>query len=93
MCRRHEAVFTTHGSSCWAIPFLVLAILIDWARVGVGLHHMVDIVAAWVVVLVAGGIVFMPATVLACILIPHIPPTLTVERIRLRGRLETNAPA
>jgi membrane-associated phospholipid phosphatase len=72
----------------WAIPFLLLAIMIDWARVGVGLHHVIDIVAAWVFVAVACGIVFMPATVLACILIPKIPSALTAESLRLRGQTQ-----
>jgi membrane-associated phospholipid phosphatase len=77
----------------WAIPFLLLAIMIDWARVGVGLHHVIDIVAAWAFVAVAGSIVFMPATVAACILIPHLPPALTAERFRLRERFDASATA
>jgi undecaprenyl-diphosphatase len=35
------------------LPFTLLAIVIDWARVGVGLHHVIDVVGSSVFVALA----------------------------------------
>src|SRR4051794_24104859 len=61
----------------WSIPFVLLAVLIDWARVGVGFHHLIDILGAWAFVAIAGALVYVPATILAAILIPSIPTSWT----------------
>jgi undecaprenyl-diphosphatase len=40
-------------SPAWSIPFVILGILVDWARVGSGIHHVVDVLGSAVFVLIA----------------------------------------
>ncbi len=40
----------------WSVVFLVLAALIGWARVYVGIHHVTDVLGSIVIALIAGGI-------------------------------------
>lgn len=40
-------------SPVWSIPFIILGILVDWARVGSGIHHVVDVIGSSVFVLIA----------------------------------------
>jgi undecaprenyl-diphosphatase len=71
----------------WAIPFIVLALLIDWARVGVGLQHTIDIVGAWVIVALSTVVAFWIGALLSAIfLLDRIPPSWTAERLRLGER-------
>lgn len=76
----------------WAIPFVIMAILIDCARVGVGFHHTVDIVGAWLFVLLAAVTAFIFGWLPAAILLPRIPAKLTAERLRL-GRVPEAQPS
>lgn len=69
----------------WAIPFVLLAFLVGWARVGVGIHHMVDIAGSWGIVTVASLIAFVVGPVVTAILLPSIPPSWTAERVRVRS--------
>lgn len=34
----------------WAIPFVILGVLVDWARVGAGIHHVQDVLGSSVIV-------------------------------------------
>lgn len=40
-------------SPAWSIPFVILGILVDWARVGTGVHHVVDVLGSAVFVIIA----------------------------------------
>lgn len=71
----------------WALPFVILAFLIGWARVGVGIHHAVDIAGSWGIVTVASLVAFIVGPVIAAILLPSIPASWTVETFRLHGHL------
>lgn len=71
----------------WSIPFLILAMLIDWARVGVGLQHTIDIVGAWIIVALSTVIAFWIGALLsAIVLLDRVPPSWTAERFRLGAR-------
>jgi undecaprenyl-diphosphatase len=71
----------------WSIPFLIMAVLIDWARVGVGLQHTIDIVGAWIIVALSTVIAFWIGALLsAIVLLDRIPPSWTAERFRLGER-------
>ena len=56
----------------WALPFVVLAVLVDWARVGAGIHHVADVVASSLFVALACGI----ALLLTPVIVPHLAPFL-----------------
>ncbi len=40
-------------SPTWSIPFVILGILVDWARVGSGIHHVLDVIGSSVFVAIA----------------------------------------
>jgi undecaprenyl-diphosphatase len=67
----------------WAIPYVILAFLIDWARVGVGIVHVMDIASAWGFVALASLIAFAIGPVTTAILLPSIPSSWTAEPFRL----------
>jgi undecaprenyl-diphosphatase len=69
----------------WAVPFLILALLVDWARVGVGIHHLVDIAGSWGIIVVAGSLAIVVGPVITAILLPRIPSSWSAEGIRLHG--------
>ena len=48
----------------WSLPFVVLAVLVDWARVGAGIHHVADVVGSSLFVAVA--------LLIALVITPHI---------------------
>lgn len=52
----------------WALPFVVLAVLVDWGRVGSGVHHVSDVVGSSVFVALA--------TVVALIVVHWLSPYL-----------------
>jgi membrane-associated phospholipid phosphatase len=53
--------------------FVVLGVLVDWARVGAGIHHVIDVVgsAAFVALGLAIGYALGPA--IMRLLLPHLP--------------------
>jgi undecaprenyl-diphosphatase len=57
----------------WALPFALLAIVIDWARVGVGLHHVIDVVGSSVFVALATLIALLLQPVIVRWLAPRLP--------------------
>lgn len=57
----------------WAIPFAVLAFLVDWARVGAGIHHVADVIGSSVFVAIAALIGWALAPVITDWLIPRLP--------------------
>lgn len=71
----------------WALPFVVLGILVNWARVGGGIHHTIDVVGGWAIVAIATLLAIALGTVITAVLLPRIPPSLTAEGLRLRRTL------
>ena|SRR5947209_6957622 len=67
----------------WAVPFIILGLLVGWARVGVGIHHVIDIAGSWGIVTLASLIAFMVGPLAAAILLPAIPSSWTFERLRV----------
>jgi undecaprenyl-diphosphatase len=57
----------------WCLPFVVLAILVDWARVGAGIHHVQDVVGSSAIVLVATIVAMVVAPLFAARLTPRLP--------------------
>lgn len=68
----------------WAVPFVILGVLVNWAREGWGIHHTIDVVGGWLIVGVAGLIAVALGTVITAVLLPRIPASYTGERFRLR---------
>lgn len=68
----------------WAIPFVILGILVNWAREGGGIHHAIDVAGGWLIVGVAAVIAVGLGTVITAVLLPRIPSSYTAERFRLR---------
>lgn len=58
----------------WALLFVVLAVLSDWARVGAGIHHVVDVVGGSVFVVIGTAVAFTIARVLVRRLAASLPP-------------------
>ncbi|GAC1469266.1 MAG: undecaprenyl-diphosphatase [Chloroflexota bacterium] len=69
----------------WAIPFAVLAFLIDWARVGAGIHHVIDVVGSSIFVGIGTLVGLALAPVITRHLVPRLPPAL-MGRAALDGR-------
>jgi len=61
----------------WAIPLAVLAVLVDWARVGAGLHHVAD---------VAGSSIFVAVAALVALLVPPVFMRLVTPRFPERWK-------
>ncbi len=57
----------------WAVFFAALAVLVDWARVGAGIHHVADVVGSTVLVAVATLIALAVVPVLLRMVTPHLP--------------------
>ncbi|HZS93757.1 MAG TPA: phosphatase PAP2 family protein [Chloroflexota bacterium] len=57
----------------WSIPFIVLGFLVDWARIGAGIHHVEDVVGSSVIVAIALLIALAVATPIADRLRPYLP--------------------
>ena len=57
----------------WALPFVVLAVLIDWARVGAGIHHVADVVGSSVFVALAASIALAVAPAVVRWAAPWLP--------------------
>jgi undecaprenyl-diphosphatase len=56
-----------------ALPFTLLAIVIDWARVGTSLHHVIDVVGSSVFVALATLIALLFRPLIVRWLVPHLP--------------------
>jgi membrane-associated phospholipid phosphatase len=56
-----------------ALPVAVLAILVDWARVGAGIHHVADVAGSTLLVAVAAAIALAVAPALVRLLTPYLP--------------------
>ena len=63
-----------------ALPFALLAIVIDWARVGVGLHHVIDVVGSSVFVALATLIALLLRPLIVRWFAPRLPNWATDQR-------------
>ena len=79
-------VVVLFASRRWAVPFLILALLVDWARLEVGIHHGVDIAGGWICVLLATLFGYAVGPVITALLLPRIPSSWTAEQFRLGQR-------
>lgn len=71
----------------WSIPFAVMAYLVDWARVGAGIHHVADVVGSSAFVAAGLLVGLAVAPTLAERLGPHLPRALMApDRPRLSRR-------
>ena len=57
----------------WALPFVLLAVLIDWARVGAGIHHVVDVAGSSLIVAIAAAIALLLAPLALRLATPYLP--------------------
>jgi undecaprenyl-diphosphatase len=57
----------------WALPLVLLAVLIDWARVGAGIHHLIDVAGSSLLVALAALIALFVAPRIAGLIAPHLP--------------------
>jgi len=67
----------------WALPFALLAIVIDWGRVGAGIHHVIDVVGSSVFVALATLIALLLRPVIVRWLAPRLPHWASGQRSRL----------
>ncbi len=59
-----------------AVPFGVIAVLVDWGRVGSGLHHVIDVVGSDVFVALAAFIALLVTPTLVAGLARRVPRKL-----------------
>lgn len=64
----------------WALPFIALAVLVDWARVGAGIHHVRDVVGSSVFVALATLLALILTPMLMRWLTPYLPRALREQR-------------
>lgn len=57
----------------WAIPIALVAFVVDWARVGAGIHHVIDVVGSSVLVALALAIALAVTPALYRFVAPRIP--------------------
>jgi undecaprenyl-diphosphatase len=56
-----------------ALVFLALGGLVDWARVGAGIHHVIDVAGSAVFVAIGLLVGYLVAPILTKLLLPHVP--------------------
>ena len=56
-----------------ALPIAFLGILVDWARVGAGLHHVADVAGSTLFVALGAAIALMVAPAVIRVLLPYLP--------------------
>lgn len=56
-----------------ALIVAVLAVLVDWGRVGSGLHHVVDVIGSTLFVALAAAIALLVAPIIVRAIAPHLP--------------------
>lgn len=71
-------------SPLWSVLFLVLAILVDWARVGAGIHHVADVLGSSIFVIIAAIIAVLITPFIIRALFPLLPDSWTVNRTEVR---------
>jgi membrane-associated phospholipid phosphatase len=71
-------------SPVWWLPFAVLAVLVDWARVGAGLHHVLDVVGSSVIVALAAVIAALVTPVIMQALAPRLPDSWIPRKTEVR---------
>ena len=57
----------------WVLAILPLAVLVEWARVGAGLHHPIDVVGSDLCVAVGALAALLIAPALSRIVLPFVP--------------------
>lgn len=65
----------------WALPFVLLAVLIDWARVVAGLHHVIDGLGSAVFVALATLVALLVAPIVVRWLAPYLPAGWREQRV------------
>lgn len=65
----------------WTPPFVILAVLVDWGRVGSGLHHVADVVGSSVLVALAAGIALLIVPGAVRWLASYLPPEWNEQRL------------
>jgi len=59
----------------------VLAVLVDWARVGAGLHHVADVAGSSIFVAVAAVVALLVAPVFMRLVTPRLPEDWKEQRL------------
>lgn len=70
----------------WAVPFVILAFLVDWARIGVGLVHVIDIAGAWFFVILATFASWLVGPTITAVMLTRLPRAWSSGRFRI-GRV------
>jgi membrane-associated phospholipid phosphatase len=60
----------------WGLIVVPLAVLVEWARVGAGIHHPVDVIGSDVCVAIGFLLAIAIAPAIARRLLPHVPGRL-----------------
>jgi membrane-associated phospholipid phosphatase len=68
----------------WSLPLAALAVLVDWARVGAGIHHAADVAGSSLFVAGAALVALLLAPAVSRLLLPLLPPAMTAEQRRLK---------
>lgn len=76
----------------WSIPFVVLGFLVDWARVGAGIHHVADVVGSSVIIALTTLIGYVLAPIIVGWIMPRLRDNTAAASWdrRVGGRQTTN---
>lgn len=73
-------------------PVAVLGVLVDWARVGAGIHRPIDVLGSTVFVIIGAAIALVVAPILTAWLAPRLPRVLFgPEPVAVRERASRNS--
>jgi undecaprenyl-diphosphatase len=72
----------------WSLPVAAVAVLVDWARVGAGIHHVADVLGSTVFVAVAAVVALLLAPAIVRLITPHLPAAMVPpSALPRKGRL------
>jgi len=70
-----------------ALPVAIIAILVDWARVGAGLHHVADVAGSALFVALGAAIALVIAPAIVRLMTPYLPEWIVPPPVRGQGRV------
>ena len=71
-------------SPAWSVLFAAIAVLVDWARVGAGLHHVADVLGSSVFVAIAALIAIVVTPFIVQALVPLLPESWAPRQTEIR---------
>jgi undecaprenyl-diphosphatase len=78
-------------SRYWAVLFILISVLVDWARVGAGIHHVIDVLGSSLIVLIGLALALSSAGHIVRYLLPALTRSGMIAPNTDPGATRTNA--